>query len=296
MIYKAVMMKFVGAVIFIFCLAQAVRAGTLACVVRVDSCVGDEVVVLRMSSTTNAHAEIASQSSFNQLVCCGGVIGLGNTCAGDFSQVLRLSADTNAHVEQNTYTTATYATSSACLSVSPDDSISVDYKSGDCSGYDTIVASMSSSTNAHVGEPGAYDTKICATANNNIISVSVSDGVVTYGLLQANATDNTVNLVDTQTATNTGDVAESFKIKGQNASGGGCTWALAGTTGSDQYMHEFSSDGGTDWTPLSALYQDLATSVGTSSSQAFDLRITTPTDSTCFGEQSANVTVLAVQN
>lgn len=268
-------------------------AGTLSCVVRTSSCSGGEVAVLRMSSTTNAHAELASQSSYDQLVCCGGVTGLDNLCTGNFGTLLKLSDITNAHAEQNSY--SNYA-DSACLSVPPGDSISVNYQDTNCDGYDATIASMSGGTNAHVGDGSVYATKVCATANNTIISVSVSDGTVTYGTKQANATDNTVNLTDTQTATNNGNVTEIFNIKGQDGSGGGCAWELKSANGTDQYVHEFSINGGTLWTPLAtSSYQELVPSVASSSSQTFDLKITTPTDSSCFGEQSVNVTVQAIQ-
>ncbi|MFH1559759.1 MAG: hypothetical protein ABIC19_04600, partial [Patescibacteria group bacterium] len=67
------------------------------------------------------------------------------------------------------------------------------------------------------------------------ISVSISDGVVSYGMMAENATKDTTasGLNDSQTATNDGNVTEDFNIKGQNSG----NWTLAGTNGSDAYRH-----------------------------------------------------------
>lgn len=284
---------FESIVMFLIAFVVAIKAdaGTLSCYIRTSSCDGGETEVLRMYQEINSHAEKAGQSNYNNIVCCSGITGLGNSCSGNFGTVLKLSGVTNAHVEENSYTN--YATSS-CLSASIGDSIAIGYKDNDCSGYDTTIASISGGTNAHIGTSTAYARKVCATAYNAVISVSVSDGIVTYGTLTAGASDSTVNLTDQQVATNDGNVTETFNIKGQDASGGGCSWTLAGTNGTNQYVHEFSTDGGSGWTPLTSEYQTLNSGNASSSQKTFDLRLTTPSDSTCFGEQSANVTVQAV--
>lgn len=138
-------------------LMQVVYAGTLSCSVTTDCSSG--TVIFRMSNTTNAHAQLPSQSSYTQLVCCSGVTGLSNSCSGNYATVLKLSGTTNAHVQQ----TGSYA-NSACISVPAGGNVSVGYQASNCTGYDTTVASMSGATNAHVGSSTAYTTKICATA------------------------------------------------------------------------------------------------------------------------------------
>lgn len=132
------------------------------------SCVSG-VVVFRMSSTTNAHVELPSQSNYPQLVCASGVDGLSNGCSGNFKVVAKLSGETNAHVEQNDQ--SNYS-NNACLSVPAGGSISIGYQDNNCSGFDTTLASMIPVTpsdwpfsNAHVGDANAYTRKICASAS-----------------------------------------------------------------------------------------------------------------------------------
>jgi len=144
----------------------------------------------------------------------------------------------------------------------------------------------------------AADTgSVTATVTVQNISVSVSDGTVTYGTLANNAlADTTSNgLNDSQTATNNGNVTENLNIKGQN----GANWTLAGANGSDAYRHRFCTsncDSSPTWTALTTNYQTLATGVTTSGNQVFDLEIQTPNPSTVYTQQSVDVTVQAVAN
>jgi len=136
------------------------------------------------------------------------------------------------------------------------------------------------------------------------VSVSVSDGVIEYEIMPANTSKSTLpgELNDMQTATNDGNVTENFNIKGQDATGGGCTWTLASSNGSDQYVHQFCNDTNldcssppTNYTALTTSYQPLDTGIAVSGTVDFQLRIITPNPSTCYGEQSVNVTIQAVQ-
>lgn len=142
---------------------------------------------------------------------------------------------------------------------------------------------------------------VTATVTVQNISVSVADGNVSYGTMSANTTKDTTNtgVNDTQTATNNGNVSETFNIKGSNST----AWALAGAAGADQYKHDFCTTGTgvTDpcdanpvYTGLTLDYQQLATPIAADGTKKFDLRITTPTSSTSFVQQNVNVTVQAV--
>jgi len=142
------------------------------------------------------------------------------------------------------------------------------------------------------------------TASATIISVSVSDGNVAYGIMPTNTSKSTLpgELNDMQTATNDGNVTENFNIKGQDATGGGCTWTLASTNGTDQYVHQFCNDTDydcssppTNYTALTTSYQSLDTNIPVSGTVQIQLRLTTPTSSSCFGQQSVDVTIQAVQ-
>ena len=139
---------------------------------------------------------------------------------------------------------------------------------------------------------------VAATVTVQNISVSVGDGVVQYGTLDANTSKDTTSsgVNDSQIATNNGNVAEDFNIKGSNSG----NWTLSGSSGTDQYVHEFCRNDGGDcdgtpvFTALTTSYTELDTSVSASGTQDFDLKITTPTSSTNFSEQNVNVTVQAV--
>ena len=142
----------------------------------------------------------------------------------------------------------------------------------------------------------AADTAtVTATVTVQNISVSVSDGEVSYGTLAVNTSQDTTsgNLDDSQTATNDGNVTENFNIKGQDSA----AWTLASSAGADQYVHEFCTsncDTSPTWTALTTDYQTLATGIEASGTQVFDLKITTPTSTSSYDEQSVDVTVQAV--
>ncbi len=142
----------------------------------------------------------------------------------------------------------------------------------------------------------AADTAtVTATVTVQNISVSVSDGEVSYGTLAVNTSQDTTsgNLNDSQTATNDGNVTENFNIKGQDSA----AWTLASSAGADQYVHEFCTsncDTSPTWTALTTDYQTLATGIEASGTQVFDLKITTPTSTSSYDEQSVDVTVQAV--
>lgn len=147
----------------------------------------------------------------------------------------------------------------------------------------------------------AADTAdINATVTVQNIAVTVSDGNIAYGVLQAGGTkDTTISGVDdSQTATNTGNVTENFNIKGYNVSTG-CSWTLAATQGSEQYFHKFCTtncDTSPTWTSLTTNYQTLATGVAVNDTTTFDLQIGVPSSTTCTSQATVTVTVQAVTN
>jgi hypothetical protein len=143
---------------------------------------------------------------------------------------------------------------------------------------------------------GAESATVAATVTAQNISVTVSDGSITYGTLAANTTKSTIStdLNDTQTATNNGNVTATFNIRGQNSA----NWTLAGTAGVDTYVHQFCTatcgTPPTNFTALTTSNQTLASNVAASGTQTFELRINTPTSSSVTTQQSVDVTVQAV--
>ncbi len=136
---------------------------------------------------------------------------------------------------------------------------------------------------------------VTATVTVQNISVSVSSGTISWGTLGSNTASST-NAAYTQTATNNGNVAEDFNIKGQNST----NWTLAGTNGTDQYVQKYCTatcgTAPTNYTALTTNYQTLATNKAASGTQTFDLYILTPNPSTVFTQQSVDITVQAVAN
>lgn len=148
---------------------------------------------------------------------------------------------------------------------------------------------------------GGAAGEIDITYTPPVISVAISTGSVTYGTLAASSSKDTTSadLNNTQVATNDGNVAEDFNIKGQSSTG----WTLSGSAGSEQYAHFYctSGSGSPDpcdasptWTALTTSYQSMASSIAVSGNKRFDLKINTPTVTSATSQQSVDVTVQAV--
>lgn len=142
----------------------------------------------------------------------------------------------------------------------------------------------------------AADTAtVTATVTAQNISVTVSDGTVTYGTLalSTNADTTSSGLNDSQTAQNNGNITEDLNIKGQNSG----SWTLAGSVSADQYTHKWcvsNCDAAPTWNVLTTNYQTLASDVSASGTQVFDLQIGTPSSSSSYNSQSVDITVQAV--
>lgn len=149
----------------------------------------------------------------------------------------------------------------------------------------------------------AADTAaVTATVTARNVSLTVSDGTVAYGnvALSGTASTSSDGIDDSQTATNNGNVSETFNIIGIDTVGG-TPWTLESAAGSNQYTHSFCNtlacDSSPTWTEITqAGYTTLssstvATSTGT---QIFDLKIGLPTASTDYTEKNVDVTVQAV--
>lgn len=156
---------------------SSVFAALSCSVTTASSCT--DTIVLRMSSSTNAHAELPWQSTSqydDNVVCCSGVTGTSCT-QGFFATVLKLSSSTNAHVEISTNNN--YATSSCISSTSGVPSIG--YQDTNCTGFDTTLASISGDTNASIGSASSYTKKVCGTVQPASITFTISTSSVFLG-------------------------------------------------------------------------------------------------------------------
>lgn len=128
------------------------------------------------------------------------------------------------------------------------------------------------------------------------VSVTLStDGTISYGTVAPGGTKSTITLSDTQTAQNDGNVTENLNIKTSNATGG-TPWTVGASAGSDIYVHEFSTNNGSNWTQFTATdtYQTLVNGITVSDTQDIDFRITTPTDSSDSQQKNITLTIQAV--
>ncbi len=302
-----------------FFYAHGAIAGNLSCsITTAAACT--ETVVYRMSSTSNAHAELPSQSTAaydNNVICCQNVIGLNNTCTGTFSVALKLSSTTNAHAEQNNFSNYT---NNACLSVPTGGSVTIAYQASNCTGYDTTLGSLSSTSNAHVGDTSAYTTKICATASGvpQTLSFSISDNSIGFGNItpvQARyATGDTLGTTTDTTAAHTISIATNatsgyaMTISGTTlTSGGNSISAIGGTAqassvSTEQFGTRLTVDSGTgsvtspyngaNWALDTGAFPDLiATGLGDEVTTIFGARyIGNAATLTEFGSYSAQIT------
>ncbi|MBW6461528.1 MAG: hypothetical protein K0B07_00560 [DPANN group archaeon] len=125
-------------------------------------------LVYKMSSLSNAHAELYTGSNYLYNVSCQDVtsdgvltgINLNNNC--DDAHFLNISSVTNAHVENSTV--GNYP-EGICLSSTSADII-YSYETQPCSvaGYQTCLGTFSSDTNAHIADcvTAPYSNYICA--------------------------------------------------------------------------------------------------------------------------------------
>lgn len=301
---KTILIFLSGVLIIIsgFFLIKTVNAA-LTCAVTA-TCNAPSAVVFRMSGATNAHAERPNQTTAaynNNLVCCTET-GIGNDCASSTKAVvLRLSGATNAHVEQSGQANANYNGNDVCLSV-PSGTVSVAYRDTNCAAGETIVASMSGATNAHVGNSAAYITKICATTTPPaVVSVTLDQETFSYGAMNNNTASSTLALWGGAgiTATNGSAIAD-FYVYGANSSGAGGGWTLADNTTGNNYIHKFCNDTDYDCSSPPTNYTALTTSpvlvkssVAPSGTMAFQLQLTTPATPADFSAQNAVVTIQA---
>lgn len=144
----------------------------------------------------------------------------------------------------------------------------------------------------------ADNAAVTATVTVQNISMTLSQTSFDYGTMPVNTASSTLTLFGGTgiVATNNGNVNEDFDINGVDTA----DWTLAGTTGSDQYIHQFCNDTDNNCTTPPTSYTALTTSpalldaaVAAAGTTAFQLRLTAPNPSTVYTQQSAAVTVTA---
>jgi len=184
-------------VFLLFALATSAEAA-LSCYVGSGSCSSGGQAVLKMSASSNGHAELPTYSNYSNYICCSGISG---TSCSSGTAFLKLSATTNAHVERADY--YNYG-NSACLYPNSGETITCNYSTSCSSGY-VCLASISDYTNAHIGNCSAYSKKVCCTASsaptfNFNVSVNPASSILNQGssvsiTVAANLLSGTTQLV-----------------------------------------------------------------------------------------------------
>ena len=136
--------------------------------------------------------------------------------------------------------------------------------------------------------------QVSATVKVQNVAVTVTDGSIDYGVLATGGTQTPIFLGDTQSGENTGNVTEDFNIMGSDTA----SWTL-GTDGAgvEIYWHEYTVNASTYTSIDQGTYKTMRNSVsseGTIDDATFDFRITTPTSTTQYATQAADLTVQAV--
>jgi len=142
------------------------------------------------------------------------------------------------------------------------------------------------------GTGAAPTADVSATVTAELITISVADGSVEYGIVPI----DTLKVVQTQVVTNNSNVAVDLDVRSSDAIGG-TQWNLAATNAAlNDFTHESSPDGSTwtafnvDNTTLTSLASNIAASGGT---QDLDLRIKTPASVSDNVLKTITVTVVA---
>jgi hypothetical protein len=137
----------------------AVAQGLFTCDFAPSFCGFGETSVLETSGLTNAHAALTGQNDYSTNICCYDATGR-NTVTNTGVDFLELSSAGNAHIEQPG--SGNYAGNAASIG-SDLDPLTCTYLpvSGDCPYPAGCLATMSSTTNAHLGDCNAYELTIC---------------------------------------------------------------------------------------------------------------------------------------
>lgn len=147
-----------------------------------------------------------------------------------------------------------------------------------------------------IGAVYNWNASLRARVSEGVVSVVVTPTSVAYGTVALGMGKNTTS-GQHLTVTNNGTVNENFKIKSSNATrDSGTTWALGATAGNNTFTHAFSTNSGSNWTPMSTpdAYYDLASSIAPNATQTFDLQIGMPTSTNDYAQHTIIITILAV--
>ena len=147
---------------------------------------------------------------------------------------------------------------------------------------------------------GAAD--VVATVTPQIVSVTIADGGVDFGIVAAGGSNDTIDgtASETQIITSASNVSTDVQIRSTDATGTTVDWNLEATIGLDQFIHSYDVDtagaGSAVWTAFPADNSNsavVATLPISGNSVTLDLKIDMPDTITDTTVHSIDVTVLA---
>ncbi len=294
----------------------------LSCSITTSAgCTG--IVVLRMSSATNAHAEVSTGTTpgySSNVICCSGLSGV--SCTGYTANVLKISSTTNAHVEIPTNNNYPHT---VCMSAGGEVPV-IAYQDNNCTGYDTTLASISSTTNATIGNGSNYTKKVCGSLVPPSITFSISTTTLFFGGLSSFVTryaswssiDGSGSEVEAHTIavrTNTLN-GYTVQVQGDTLKSGANSISAIGNTntvpvvGTNQFGLRMNASGGigTVSTPYSAVgfaygatasssSQVASASSGDNATTTYSVRyVANVFGTTTTGEYTANLVYVATAN
>lgn len=273
--------------------------GTITAFTSTNTQLGSDAgsATITVDNDSPANVTSASAAAGQELVN----LSWTNPADSDYSQTLVLqranSAVTDTPTEGSTYTVTDIVGSSTVVCLTSSTSCSVTNLTGGTAYHYQIFALDS---RGNYSATGTTPSGSPATPTTVIISVTLTtDGTISYGITPLGTSKDTTSasLNDTQTFQNNGNVAEDFTIKTSNALGG-TSWIINATAGSDLFVHQFSLNSGSLWTPFSSAdsYQTLLANLAIDATQALDFRLTTPTSSTDYIEKTVTITIQATQH
>jgi len=151
---------------------------------------------------------------------------------------------------------------------------------------------LSSSSYVNQASTNNYRYVAWRVPSGIVVSIVVSDGLIDYGIMPVGSTRSTIDISETQSVTNTGNVEVDLQIKGYDTA---CPWILDSAVNTDVYVYEFSLNSGSNWTTITKSNNVFKDNLASSGEQTFDLRLNTPASTNCPNEQTVSVTILGSQ-
>jgi len=111
-----------------------------------------------LSDTENAHGELADEEYYDYVLCCNIPGATGDIECDGTNKIIGLSSPSNAHAE---VPEGTIYSNDICY-----EDLGCTYSEDSCPQDTTEILSLSDLTNAHIGSPGDYDTKICCDTSS----------------------------------------------------------------------------------------------------------------------------------